>query len=158
MTYQAGPLTDEVMSFSASLKEHFLCLIMARHQFAPESWGEISLSAKSLSHKSGACCGEARSVLETPEPQQPCWNSFFFVVDLGGSSTAAKKHLPLVFLSLLSNTASCSWQQRFSCRDRHWALPWLAAQDCSFPLVIKINFTDTFNGQDISQCVMRGNR
>lgn len=51
MTYQGGPLTDEVMIFSSSLKEHFLCLMWCNFSLHPRD-EEKSVSPQRVSHVS----------------------------------------------------------------------------------------------------------
>lgn len=76
----------------------------------------------------------------------------------GDSSTAAKKHLPLV-LCLSPQTLPVAPDNRDSAAETGagHCLGWQLGI-AAFPSVIKINFTDTFNGQDISHCIIRGNR
>lgn len=76
----------------------------------------------------------------------------------GDSSRAAKKHLPLVFC-LFPQTVPVAPDNRDSAAEAGTGhcLGWQLGA-AAFPLVIKISFTDTFNGQDISQCIVGGNR
>lgn len=96
--------------------------------------------------------------METSEPQQSFRNSIFSLLDFGDSSITAKKHLPLVFC-FFPQTLPVAPDNRDSAAETGagHCLGW-QLRIAAFPLVIKINFTDTFNGQDISQCIIRGNR